>query len=77
MTAKEKVLEKLGVSAKVPYPLAGAEIGNICGYHEAMNRIILGLNSKQGWKLEQASKEDVILDNIYKSYIYVEMGDVV
>ena len=76
MTAKGKALSKLGESAKVPYPLAGAEIGNICGYHEAMNRIILGLNSKQGWKLEQASKEDVILDKIYKSYIYVEMGDV-
>lgn len=76
MTAKELALVKLGVSAKVPYPLAGAEVGNICGYHEGMNRIIIGLNSKQGWRLEQASKEDVILDKIYKSYIYVEMGDV-
>ena len=76
MTAKEKALVKLGVSAKVPYPLAGAEVGNICGYHEGMNRIILGLNSKQGWKLEQASKEDVILSVIYKSHIYVEVGDV-
>ena len=76
MTAKEKALEKLGWSVKVPYPLAGAKIGNVCGYHEAMNRIILGLNSKQGWKLEQASKEDVILSVIYKSYIYVEVGDV-
>jgi len=76
MTAKEKALSKLGGSVKVPYPLAGAEIGNICGYHEAMNRVILGLNSKQGWKLEQASKEDVILSIIYKSYIYVEVGDV-
>ena len=76
MTAKEKVLSKLGESVKVPYPLAGADIGNICGYHEGMNQIILGLNSKQGWKLEQASKEDVILSVIYKSYIYVEVGDV-
>ena len=75
MTAKETALSKLGESVKVPYPLAGAKIGNICGYHEAMNRIILGLNSKQGWKLEQASKEDVILSVIYKSYIYVEVGD--
>lgn len=76
MTAKEIVLEKLGASVKVPYPLSGAEIGNICGYHEGMNRIILGLNSKQGWKLEQASKEDVILDKVYKSFIYVEVGGV-
>jgi len=77
MTAKELALDKLGASVKVPYPLAGAEIGNVCGYHEGMNRIILGLNSKQGWKVEQASKEDVILSGIYKSFIYVEMGDVV
>ena len=77
MVAKETALSKLGESVKVPYPLTGVEIGNICGYHEEMNRVILGLNSKQGWKLEQASKEDVILDKIYKSYIYVEVGDVV
>jgi len=76
MTAKELALEKLGASVKVPYPLAGAEVGNICGYHEGMNRIILGLNSKQGWRLEQASKEDVIWYKIYKSFIYVEIKDV-
>jgi len=76
MTAKELALEKLGESVKVPYPLAGAETGSVCGYHEGMNRIILGLNSKQGWKLEQTSKEDVILSGIYKSFIYVEVKDV-
>lgn len=77
MTAKSIALEKLGESVKIPYALVGVEKGNVCGYHKGMNRIILGLNSKQGWRLEQASKEDVILDKIYKSFIYVEVEDVV
>lgn len=77
MTAKELALEKLGSTVKIPYALVGVEIGKVCGYHDGMNRIILGLNSKQGWRIEQASKEDIILDKIYKSFIYVEAGDVV
>lgn len=76
MTAKELALEKLGITVKIPYALVGVEIGKVCGYHEGMNRIILGLNSKQGWRIEQTSKEDIILDKIYKSFIYVEVGDV-
>lgn len=76
MTAKEKALARFGIPVKIPYALVGVEIGKVCGYHEGMNRIILGLNSKQGWRIEQASKEDAILDKIYKSFIYVEMGDV-
>ena len=76
MTAKELAVKKLGEAVKIPYPLSGEKIGYVCGYHEGMNRIILGLHSKHGWRFEQSSHSDELMVKVYKSFIYVEIEDV-
>ena len=75
MTAKELAITHFGKKIKIPFAWSGVDNGTVCGYHELMDRVIIGLNSKSGWKWKSDS-DGFLMNGDYWSFLYVEKGDV-
>ena len=70
-----RYLSETNLKKEIPIKWDGCKSGTICGYHSKMNRVIVGLNSKTGWRWK-CPDDGVIISGGFKSYLYVEVGDV-